>query len=32
MRPRPASELLVDIDPADDRVKVTGQAVPIRQL
>jgi hypothetical protein len=25
------SELLVDVDPADERVKVTGQAVPIRQ-
>ena len=26
------SELLVDVDPASERVKVTGQAVPIRQL
>ena len=26
------SELLFDVDPADERVKVTGQAVPIRQL
>ena len=25
------SELLVDVDPADERVKVTGQAVPISQ-
>ena len=26
------SKLLVDVDPASERVKVTGQAVPIRQL
>jgi len=26
------SELVVDVDPASERVKVTGQAVPIRQL
>ena len=25
------SELLVDVDPADEHIKVTGQAVPIRQ-
>ena len=25
------SELLVDVDPADERIKVTGQAVPINQ-
>jgi hypothetical protein len=25
------SELLVDVNPADERIKVTGQAVPINQ-
>jgi hypothetical protein len=27
----PPSELLVDVDPASEHIKVTGQAVPIRQ-